>query len=242
MSSTYTDLQYTNFPDAIQSFVTMLDMAVNDASAINGYQQAMRVGDYTTAQSYLAQITNGNQKIIDATKLNTLFDTCVALQRFYSTDIQPYVTVKQTEWENEVNRFSYLGDYSASTSYIKNNFVTAVVNGVKQVFICIANAPSGTSVTDTTYWRQLSIRGLQGPSGTGLTFRFAWSSSEIYYVDDIVTYGDSIWSCAIQNSNQTPYEGSSYWILIHAPTQDIYPFSSIQPSGTQIGELWFEII
>jgi hypothetical protein len=242
MSSTYTDLQYTSFPDDIQSFVTMLDMAVNDAPAINGYQRAMREGDYNTAQAYLTQITNGNQKIIDATKLNTLLDTCVALQRFYATDIEPYINNKQTVWENNVNRFSYLGEYSASSSYLKNNFVTSVVNGVKQVFICITNAPAGTSVTNTNYWRQLTIRGLQGPSGAGLTFRFQWDSSQVYYVDDIVTYGDSIWNCAIENSNQTPYEGSSYWILIHSPTQDIYPFSQIQPSMTQIGALWFQII
>lgn len=242
MSTTYTDLPNTSFPDSVQSFVTMLDMAINDAPAINGYQEAMREGNYALAQSYLSQITNGNQKIINATKLNQLFDTCVALQRFYSTDIEPYVDNKQTEWENNVNRFSYLGNYSASEAYVKNNFITATVNGVQQVFICIADAPIGSSVTNTAYWRLLTIRGPQGPSGQGLTFRFAWSSAETYYQDDIVTYGDSIWSCLLQNSNQTPYEGSSYWSLIHSPTQDIYPFSSIEPSGTQIGSLWFQII
>lgn len=242
MSNTYTDLPNTSFPDSVQAFVTMLDMAINDAPAVNGYQEAMRNKDYATAQSYLSQIPNVNQKIINAMKLNQLLDTCVALQRFYSTDIAPYVANKQVEWENKVNRFSYMGNYSASASYIKNNFVTATVNGVQQVYICIADAPIGSSVTDTTYWRVLTIRGPQGQSGQGLTFRFTWSSSEIYYSDDIVTYGDSIWSCLIQNSNQTPYEGSSYWALIHAPTQDIYPFSSIEPSGTQVGNLWFQII
>lgn len=242
MSTTYTDLQYTSFPDNVQTFVTMLDMAVNDATAINGYQQAMRNGDYATAQSYLSQVVNGNQKIIDASKLNTLMDTCVALQRFYATDIQPYIQNKETIWENKVEQFSYMGDYSSSATYIKNNFVTATVNGVKQVFICIADAPTGTVVTNTTYWRQLTIRGLQGASGAGLTFRFTWSSAQVYYVDDIVTYGDSIWSCLIQNSNQTPYEGSSFWQLIHSPTQDIYPFTSIEPAGTQVGGLWFQII
>ena len=242
MSTTYTDLQFTSFPDSVQSFVTMLDMAINDASAINGYQEAMRNGDYELAQSYFSQITNGNQKILDATKINTFIDTCVALQRFYRTDIEPYINNKQTAWQNEINKFSYLGEYSSSTSYIKNNFVTATVNGVKQVFICIANAPAGTVVTNTTYWRQLTIRGLQGPSGEGLAFRFTWDSSQIYYPQDIVTYGDSIWCCLTQNSNQTPYEGSSYWQLIHSPTQDIYPFSQTQPSGTQVGSLWFQII
>lgn len=242
MSSTYTDLQYTTFPDSVQTFVTMLNISVSDAEAVNGYQQAMRVGDYATAQSYMSQITNGNQKIIDATKFNTLIDTCVALERFYQTDIAPYVENKQEEWQNEIDKFSYVGEYSSSTSYLKNNFVTTTVNGVKQVFICIANTIAGTPVTNTSYWRQLTIRGLQGESGEGLTFRYTWVSSEVYYEQDIVVYNDSIWSCLTTNSNQTPYEGSSYWRLIHSPTQDIYPFSQTQPSSTQVGSLWFQIL
>ena len=61
MSSTYTDLQYTTFPDQIQNFVTMLNIVTEDAPLIAGYQNAMRSGDFTLAQNYFNQITDGNQ-------------------------------------------------------------------------------------------------------------------------------------------------------------------------------------
>ena len=242
MSTTYEDLSFTTFPDQVQTFVTMLNMTVADGPAILGYQQAMQNGDYATAQQYFSQISNGNQKFIDSTKINTLIDTCIALQRFYQTDIEPYVENKQQAWENTVNQFSYQGVYSASISYDKNNFVTATVNGVTHLFICLSQTVAGTPVTNTTYWRQLTIRGEQGPSGIDLSFRYTWDSSQTYYVNDVVSYNGSIWGCVQQNYNEVPSSNSEYWELIYTSQQEIYPFSSTTPSSSQIGSLWFEII
>lgn len=242
MSTTYQDLIYTSFPETVQTFVTMLNMATSDGAAVVGYQQAMQNGDYALAQQYFAQISNANQKFIDSSKMNTLMDTCVALQRFYSTDIAPYIEDKQQSWENIINQFSYQGIYSSSAQYYKNNFVLAEVNGVSQIFICLSQPPVGTPVTNSTYWRQLSIRGPQGISGITLTFRYTWNSSQIYSENDVVSYGDSIWACLVQNSNQPPSVGSTYWQLIYTSQQVIYPFSSVTPSFTQVGSLWFEIV
>ena len=86
MSDTYTDLSLTSFPDEIQTFTTLLNMTIDDANAINGYQQAMRDGDYSLAQQYFNQITNGSRKILDAEKINTLMETCMAIERFYLSD------------------------------------------------------------------------------------------------------------------------------------------------------------
>lgn len=242
MSTTYPDLNFTSFPDQIQNFITMLNMTVADGNLVKSYQEAMQNGDYALAQQYFSQITNANQKFIDATKVNTLIDTCVALQRFYTTDIEPYVEIKEAEWENTINQFSYIGVYSSTYSYNKNNFVLANVNGVDALFICLEQPPIGTPVTNTNYWRQLTIRGEQGISGTDLTFRYAWDSSQTYYIDDVVTFDGKIWGCLIQNSNQTPSSNSNYWKLIYQSQQEIYPFSSSTPSLNQIGGLWFEIV
>lgn len=242
MSTTYQDLSFTTFPEQVQTFVTMLNMAVSDGAAVTGYQQAMQQGNYNLAQQYFNQITNGNQKFIDATKMNTLMDTCVALQRFYSTDIEPYVEQKQEEWEEKVNKFVYCGNYSSSESYYKNNFVLTTVDGLTQLFICIADAPTATPVTNTSYWRQLTIRGEQGASGITLTFRYTWDSAQTYYVNDVVTYNGSVWACIVQNNNQPPTSSSSYWQLIYTAQQEIYPFTSSTPASSQIGSLWFQII
>ena len=240
MSTTYQSLQFTTFPDNIQSFVTMLNMSVEDGAAVTGYQQAMQAGNNTLARQYYSQITNANQKFIDATKMNTLMDTCVALQKFYKTDIEPYIQSQQTIWGNRINQFNYVGDYSASKLYAVNNFVTYTADGVRNVYICIKVPPIGTAPTNTTYWRKLSIQGLQGPSGENLSFRYAWDSGEVYYPQDVVVYDNVVWGCLVQNSNQTPQSGSTYWRSIYSPQQVVYPFSAQEPTNMQEGYLWFK--
>lgn len=241
MSNTYPSLQFTTFPEQVQTFVTMLNMAIADGPAIKGYQQAMQNGNNALAQQYYAQITNADQKFIDATKMNKLMDTCVALQKFYLTDIQPYVENLQTEWTNRIEQFNYLGDYSASTLYAVNNFVTYTASGVRNVYICVKVPPIGTAPINTTYWRKLTIQGLQGPSGENLSFRYGWKSDEIYYPQDVVVYDNVVWGCSVQNSNQTPQSGSIYWNTIYSPEQVVYPFSVEQPTNMQVGYLWFKI-
>ena len=241
MSNTYPSLQFTTFPEQVQTFVAMLNMAIADGPAIKGYQQAMQNGNNALAQQYYAQITNADQKFIDATKMNKLMDTCVALQKFYLTDIQPYVENLQTEWTNRIEQFNYLGDYSASTLYAVNNFVTYTASGVRNVYICVKVPPIGTAPTNTTYWRKLSIQGLQGPSGENLSFRYAWDSGEVYYPQDVVVYDNVVWGCLVQNSNQTPQSGSTYWYSIYSPQQVVYPFSAQEPTNMEVGFLWFKI-
>ena len=78
MSNFYPDLINTTFPNQIQTFITMLDMTIDDAQAVTGYQQAMRNGDYNSANQYFNQIENREQKFINAYKINKLIDTCIA--------------------------------------------------------------------------------------------------------------------------------------------------------------------
>ena len=243
MSTTYSDLQYTTFPDAIQAISDVLNIVAEDAPYINGYQEAMREGDYLTAQQYFSQITNGNQKFIDAQKINTLIDTCVALERFFANDIIPYVNNLQQNWQAEVDKFTYRGDWVSTTLYYKNNFVTATVNGVYGLYLCISDTSSGINITNTNYWLPLTIRGARGESGATMSFRYEWDSSESYSIGDIVTYNDAIWNCLSANTNQEPKSNSNYWSLIYNSSQVIYPFSSSQPSGSiTSGSLWFERI
>ncbi len=241
MSVTYPSLQFTTFPEQVQTFVTMLNMTVADAPNVKGYQQAMEAGNKTLAQQYYNRITNANRKFVDSTKMNRLMDTCVALQNFYLTDIKPYIDDLQTTWTDRVDQFNYVGGYSASKLYAVNNFVTYTVSGVRNVYICVKVPPVGTAPTNTTYWRKLSIRGLQGPSGENLSFRYAWSSAEIYYPEDVVVYNNVVWGCLVQNSNKTPQSGSTYWRSIYSPQQVVYPFSAQEPTNMETGFIWFKI-
>ena len=216
-------------------------MTVNDAEAVSGYQAAMEAGNTSLAQQYYAQITNANQKFVDAEKMNTLMDTCVALQRFYLTDIKPYVENKQISWQNTINQFVFKGTYSTGTQYQVNNFVIYTVSGENRVYICIKTPPVGTLPTNTTYWRVMSIKGATGESGTGLTFRYNWQSGEPYYVEDVVTYNNIVWNCLKNNTGVTPGSDDTTWKIIYTPTQNIYPFQADAPANIKTGDFWFQV-
>lgn len=73
----------TTFPDSIQTFPTMLDLTSSDVALVKNYQEAILSNNFVLAAQYLAQITNGDKKIITAEYLNTINDTLNALQKFY---------------------------------------------------------------------------------------------------------------------------------------------------------------
>ena len=221
----------------------MINMVASDGSLIKAYQEAMENGNIALAQNYYSQITNANQKFIDATKMNTLMDTCVALERFYKTDIQPYIVNKQSEWQGIINQFSYKNVYSEDVQYAVNNFVLYNFNGINFLYICINTPPTaGITPTNTTYWRQLTIQGVKGDSGDGLSFLYAWNSGTDYNLQDLVTFDNILWGCIQPNSNQQPYEGSPYWKKAGSIQQIIYPLQPNAPTGQSIGELWFQTL
>lgn len=242
MSTLNSDLPFTTFPYAIQTFTTMLNMTASDGSLVKQFQTAMENSNTALAQSIYAQITNADAKFVDATKLNTLMQTCIALQRFYLTDIEPYIATKQTEWQGIINQFTYEGVYDASTQYVVNNFVMYNVNGADFLYLCLVEPPIGTLPTNTNYWRVLTIRGAQGISGVGVSFVYEWKSDANYILQDVVTYNNAVWGCIQPNVNQIPAEGSLYWKLIYSTAPTIYPFQVDQPTSPATGDLWFKIL
>lgn len=243
MSKKYPNLLLTNFPEAIDSIPNFLDVTSADATLIAQYQTAIQNGNFTQASSILAQITNAEQKTITAKRLNSLVEPVLAMEQFYSTDIKPYIEDKQTEWENRVNQFSYIGTYNSTTNYVKNNIVLFNDNGLKKLYLCIADIPT-TNINpyNTTYWREFTIRGAQGLSGDGSTFQFAWDSSVDYQAQAIVVNDNAWWYATQANRNQEPFDGSEYWDLILNVTQVIYPIQTQQPTTQSTGELWFKVV
>lgn len=242
MSELYPFLPSTSFPNQIQTFTTFLDISASDAKLIQQYQIAIQSNDYETAQNIFSQIPSGDQKIINAQKLNTIINTCEALENFYKTDVQPYVEGKQIEWQNIINLFEYKGTYNPTVTYSKNNFVTYTYNGVNFVYIAVTNPPLGADPSNATYWRVLSVRGEKGDSGDGLPFLGKWDSTIHYTAQNVVTYGNYVWSCVEANNNQPPFEGSQYWVNIGSIKPREIPIQEGTPSLQETGDLWFRIV
>lgn len=245
MSTTYPDLTYTTFPDTEQSFVEMIDMNSSDGALMAQYQTAMQNGDFATARTVLAQIPNANNKILDSVKMNTLFDTTVALERFYKTNVEPYIETKQQEWEQLVAlftaNFAYVGPYQQGTQYQQNNIVSSINSSTGDTNLYIAIQNTSAPITDTTSWRVLTIKGAQGLSGEGLTFSGVWNSTTAYNEGDVVTYQNELWSALQANTNQEPGTTTGYW-----QSYGNFPITSIVVSQSQptqsVGDFWFQVV
>lgn len=240
MSTTYPDLSLTVFPDGgIDSFTTWLNVTAQDGPLIQQYITAMNAGNQAQANQILSQISSGSQKIIKATDLNKLTQAILAVERFYSVDIKPYVQNKQEEWLNIINQFTYVGVWANGTAYVQNNIVSYIVSGVTLLFIATSNPPTGTVPTNTQYWRPLSVQGTPGESGPGLSYRQEWNSSTSYSVNDCVTYNGAVWMALQANKNIIPGQNESYWKNIISFGAVAYPIQDTEPTGQAAGALWF---
>lgn len=243
MSVQYPDLNNTTFPNIIDEIIQMTGITTTDAPLVKQFQVYMQNADFANAQIILNQIQNASSKIISPEIMNKYRDCILALERFYKSDIEPYIEQKQSSWQQIIDRFSYISQYSPSTTYYKNNYVTFPNSyGDLDVYICTKNPPVGTPPTSTTYWRILTTKGNQGVSGTGGSFRYNWDSSVTYNADDIVVDNNKWWVATEQNINSEPYVGSQNWQIVLEISSATYPYSSTMPTSQDVGQLWFQII
>ena len=91
----------TTFPNAIQTFPQMIDLAASDGALAQQYQTAMQAGNLTLAKQILAQIPNNQNKIITADYLNTINDTVVAMEKYFQARYSPAYIVSDTQPQSQ---------------------------------------------------------------------------------------------------------------------------------------------
>lgn len=87
----------TSYPNSVQTFPQMIDLAASDGPLVQQYQTAMQAGNLTLAQQILAQIPNNQSKIITADYLNTINDTVVAVEKYFQARYSPAYIVSNTQ-------------------------------------------------------------------------------------------------------------------------------------------------
>lgn len=97
----------TSYPNSVQTFPQMINLAASDGTLVQQYQTAMQAGNLTLAKQILGQIPNSQSKIITADYLNTINDTVVAVEKYFQaryspayivSDIQPQSQEKNDFW------------------------------------------------------------------------------------------------------------------------------------------------
>lgn len=220
MSSTYSDLVHTQFPDSSDTYEYMSDLTADLVSLASQYETYINNKKFNEAAQLLKDNPLLNKIYFNAEKYNKLIDSIKAIQRLYKDDIQSYI----------LELVKYIGTYSSSTKYTKYN----VVNYNSQVYMCTSpNTPLGTVPTNTSYWYPLSIKGDRGEAGLGLSFCGSWSSTATYSRDSAVTYNNSLYASLVDNNlSHTPASNSSYWSeIINFNTVTAYNNAS---SGTTV--------
>ena len=87
----------TSYPNSVQTFPQMIDLAASDGTLVQQYQAAMQAGNLTLAQQILAQIPDNQSKIITADYLNTINDTVVAVEKYFQARYSPAYVVSNTQ-------------------------------------------------------------------------------------------------------------------------------------------------
>src|SRR5574344_1781209 len=85
------------FPNEIQTFPQMIDLAASDGTLVQQYQIAMQADNLSLAKQILAQIPNNQNKIITADYLNTINDTVVAVEKYFQARYSPAYVVSSTQ-------------------------------------------------------------------------------------------------------------------------------------------------
>lgn len=240
MSETYPNLSSTVFPDGIDTFKTYVNITASDGALIQQYHEAVENGDFTTAESILAQINNATNKIVTADDMNLLMQAVRAIEMFMAGDYEDYITAKQAEWQAILDEFDYAGVWNTATSYSKNNIVQYTNFEGTFLYIALSDPPVGTYPTNTTYWRLFTVKGARGENGNGLSFCGEYSTAITYAINDCVIYNNKLW-CAIASSiNVLPDSDETKWNEVMTLETTIYPVTSTTPTTQVEGELWFD--
>ncbi|MBO7693852.1 MAG: hypothetical protein J6T10_14625 [Methanobrevibacter sp.] len=242
MSVSYPDLNLTNFPESVDTFVQMLNIVASDYATLSEYQSAMEEGNVVKANTALSNMVDGVKKILTADKINKIFDSIEALQRFLSTDIVPYIAQLQSNWQSEVDKFAYRGVYSSSTTYYKNNIVSYTIEAHTYLYINISSQSKSVPPTDSTVWQQFTVVGAQGLTGDAMSFLYEWNNATQYTPQDCVSYNGKLWGCVSANQNSAPSSSNNKWKVVMEISPTRYPIQSNTPSDQENGDIWFQVV
>ena len=234
----------SRFPNGLDSWDEFLDVTDNDAQYLRQYQQFVLNGEMENAQRVYSQISNADRKFIGALIMNQFADAIMSLEDFYGdSGFEAYTTLKQEEWQEIIDRFTYVGEYNSATTYFKNNIVLYNVNGQNYLYLNIHSGETTNVLpTDSNYWRIFTIQGQKGDAGNATAFYFEWRPEIEYKTNNVVCVDSSLYVALQDNVNTLPYVGSVTWERIFTMPQMHYPVQASQPSGAVAGDLWFRII
>lgn len=214
------------------------DIQIDDLALKDQYTQKVASGDYAGANSIISANPQLDTKVFDADKINVIAEALTTQQNNYFTNVPDYMRDLEQVYNTLIGEFKSANEWDVGEQYTKYNFV--IYNNLYYMYIN-ADSSTGNLPTDTTYWKEIGLRGEQGAPGVGLNLRYAWSSVVNYNPLDLVFYNNASWVAKATNVNQAPSTTSQYWetFVNHEPVG--IESSTTQPTKRYLGQIWFEM-
>lgn len=91
MSTTYTDLPYTNMPDSIDTLIVYQDVSEDTKQYVDEFLSYVEQGDFTSANGVYEAHPELKNIIVNSETINRMWQAIIALERFYLEDVQIYM-------------------------------------------------------------------------------------------------------------------------------------------------------
>lgn len=106
INTVYPDLYETQFPESIDNFDRFIDPSLDMFADIQRYYTYINAGQISQALAVLETNPDLKRAIINAENMNKLRDAIIAMERYYLSDIQSYLTILLCIVETIVQRRS----------------------------------------------------------------------------------------------------------------------------------------
>lgn len=221
----YLDGRRSIFPEGgVDQFLELYNLPASQKGNIKRFQELkIKENLSPSEQEELNGLTIALQHyIIDVETWNKFADAIVNMQKFFKEGVEPYIEDKKLEFQAEVDKMTYRGEWQPNTQYFKKNVVTSGGNGYIAKLDNINQSPP-----NATYWGQISKKGDKGDPSLNINYKGAYEPSMPYVLGDAVTFG-GLWYYAKQNTVGNPPTNATYWELQNNQVLvgDIEPFDN----------------
>lgn len=178
----------STFPEKIDVFVELFDLPADKfAAALELQQLKQKTTLNNDEQNKISALSAQLQDyMITPETMNKLQDAIVEIETFFNGNVRGYILEKQKEWDAYVNDFNYVGQWSSTSKYHRQNILT--YNG--GLWLCIKDVVADSAHTpdrDQDHYRQVAYKGDKGDIGLNAFYKGEWSGSTSYKIGDAVS-------------------------------------------------------
>ena len=205
----YLDGSRSSFPNEIDKFLELRNLPADQKDNLRRFQElTIKETLSPTEQNELNNLTVVLQHYrIDVEKWNKGFDAIVNVENFFLNETLPFIEDKKQEFQAEVDKLNYRGEWQPGVQYYKKNIVTSGGEGYIAKSDNINQSPS-----NTVHWGKIARKGEKGDPSLNISYEGEYDSAMAYVMGDAVTFG-GLWYYAKQNTKGNPPTNATYWEL-----------------------------